>query len=189
MVFAVATASVSYAANTYDFADVRYGKAGTVTGGGNPTFTFDSKTSTATTSNTATYTLTADFDGDGVADSLSFTLVATTASGVVYSNKPGYVGVDNPRLDQGEALTFNILLPESVSLSGGGTGTASFNGFSGGTMGGGVTGGYTYAINGDMFTSREFRVADVSRMEIANVADIDALFVIGINFGMTVVVP
>jgi hypothetical protein len=179
-------AGATHAAVIYDFSTVRFAASGSVSGGTtNTSFTFDSKADNSTAAHSAVFTLTDDFDGDSILDSFSFTLIASTTNGVANSNTGGYVGVGNPRFENDEELTYSISLPSSVTLSGGGTGTVSFDGFTGGSMTGGTT--YNYLINTVAFTDTAFTAANTATMVINANGQTDDIWSPGINFSMTVV--
>ncbi|MGJ8671470.1 PEP-CTERM sorting domain-containing protein [Rubritalea sp.] len=183
-IFLIGSAALTHAATmAYDFSGIRYAQAGAVSAGA---FTYDSKADNNAASHSAIYTLTDDFDGDTIDDSFSFTLVATATSGIVNSNGSGYVGVGNPRLSNGEVLTYSMILPASpFVLSSGASGTAVFDGFTGGTVTNSVS--YDYDVNGVNFTGTSFTAADTATMEIENVdTNNDDIFLPGISFGLSV---
>jgi hypothetical protein len=131
-----------------------------------------------------TYTLTDDFDADGIADSFEFTLLGTATGGNAVATT-SYLGVNNPRIDANETLTYSISLPTTIAFSSGGTGSVSFDGFTGGMMN--TQGATDYTVNGVEFATATFTAADTTTMTIGGPSDDSNPFVTGVSFGMTVI--
>ena len=188
----------SQAATTFSFSTLRFTQNGSVVGGAESSFIHVEntlETNGQASDVTASYILTADFDGDTLADTLTFGLTATafapTGSNVSV-NSSGVTGVAGPGnnffIGEGQAINYTVSVGSVVTSTGAGF-AASFDGFTGGSIGS-TDEGDSYNANGEVFTGSTFDFDSTGTLvpsETLLLTGVSgAVFSSGVDFGITV---